>query len=254
MNELSVKVDSKQGEISFNLSALKESLSAEMEKYKNLIVTADTVKESKKDLATLRKARKELNDRKIEVKKSFMEPYTKFEDEVKEALKIIDEPITMIDSQVNEFEEQAKAEKKAHCKEFFDSIIGDMKDYITFEKVFRDDWLNASFKDKDITEAVEIRKIQVKNDLNAIKALNSEIEDDLMNNYKAFGELPMVIQKHQFYMESKAKAEKRVDEECKAEEPKEEPKSGEVVFRVSEDDASKVRQFLQFSQIKYQEG
>lgn len=253
MNELTVSVKAKQGEISFNLDSLKESLSSEMEKYKNLVVTEDTVKESKKDLATLRKARKELNDRKIEVKKSFMEPYTRFEDEVKEALSIIDEPIAMIDAQVKEFEEKAKEEKKAHCRKVFDDTVGDLADYISFEKVFRAEWLNASFKDRDIIGEIEVKKIQVKNDLNAIRMLNSEIEDDLMNNYKAFGELPMVIQKHQFYMESKAKAEKRVEEERKAEEPKEEPKSGEVVFRVSEDDADKVRQFLQFSQIEFTE-
>ena len=266
MNDLSVNVEAKQGEISFNLSALKDALSVEMEKYKNLIVTEDTVKESKKDLATLRKARKELNDRKIEVKKSFMEPYTKFEDEVKEALKIIDEPIEVIDKQVKEFELAERQRKKEHCREFYESIIGDMKEFIPFEKVFREDWLNASSKDRDIIEAVDIRKIQVQNDLNAIKALNSEIEDDLIANYKSFGDLSLAIQKNSFYLESKAKAEKKIEEERKAEEEKtamseeltfDEYQEHSVylgfTFRVKDTDAKKVIDFLKFSGIEYEE-
>ena len=215
MNELNVVVNATQGEITFNLDSLKENLAVEMETYKNLVVTEDTVKDSKKDLAMLRKVRKELNDKKIEVKKAFMSPYTKFEDEVKEALKIIDEPIELIDSQVKEFEEQAKEEKKEHCREvYYDTIPKDVCDFLPFEKVFRENWLNATTKDKDIKGDLEIDRIRVENDLNAIKALKSEIEDVLLDIYKERGELSVVIQKNTDYLNTKALAEKKVEEKA----------------------------------------
>jgi hypothetical protein len=262
MNELNVVVNATQGEITFNLDALKENLAVEMETYKNLVVTEDTVKESKKDLAMLRKVRKELNDKKIEVKKAFMSPYTKFEDEVKEALKIIDEPIALIDSQVKEFEEQAKEEKKNHCRVIWEEKVGNLKEFLPFEKVFRESWLNASTKDKDVAGDLEIDIIRVENDVNAIKALNSEIEDALFEVYKNRGDLSAVIQKNTDYLNTKALAEKKVEEQAADFRSIPDAVPCEISAVVSDnhiylgfepEDIQKVKNTLDFAGIKYVE-
>ena len=277
MNDLTVNTNVKPGEISFNLDELKKNLSEEMDHYKNLVVSEDSLKADKKDLAMLRKAYKELNDRKVAVKKAFMEPYTKFEDEVKEALEIINEPISIIDKQIKVFEEEQKKAKLEYCRNLFEENVGDLGEYITFEKVFNEKWLNVSTKGKDIIEDISIFTIRVKNDLNAISALGSEIESELLSVYKRTGELSAAIQKNTDYINTKALAEKRLAEEKAKEEEKAEKVAEEVLtetttfeqheepmcfetervatttFTVMAGNANAVRNFLKFSQIWYQE-
>lgn len=279
MNEIVVNVNAKPGEIEFDLSALKENLAAELEPYKNLLVTEETVKASKKDLAMLRANKKMLNDRKIEVKKAFTEPYERFEKEVKEALALFDNAISNVDGQVKAFEEKTKEEKKAHIRELYDNMITEeLAEYLPFDKVFVTDWLKASVKDKEVIDAIEYRMSIVRDEIGAIKALNSEIEADLLLTYKQYGQVA-AIKKHSDYLETKSLAEKRLAEEAqrKAEAEKEAeverrvaerlaekepvaepivadaPKDGKVTFTVDENDADKVREFLRFSLIHYTE-
>ena len=93
MEEIRVNVEQKNGAIGFNFEEIKERLNSELEVYKNMIFTEDSKTEAKKTIASLRKLKKSVNDKKLEVKKSFMIPYTNFEAQVKELDKLIDEPI-----------------------------------------------------------------------------------------------------------------------------------------------------------------
>ena len=224
MNELSVKVNVGVGTIDFNLQELKDNLAEEMKVYENLVVTEDTVKDSKKDLAMLRKASKELNDRKIAVKKEFLAPYTAFESEVKDAIAIIEKPISLIDAQIKQFEEEQKIAKKKHLEEVFQDQVGELGEYITFGEVFKESWLNATAKDKDAIDEIQIAKMKVEGELQAIKSLASEIEPELLSNYKRTHSLAECIQKNTNYLETKRLAEERVrreEEERKAREEQE---------------------------------
>ena len=272
MEELTINVQETAGSIAFELDTLKASLREMTGVYKGLVVTEDTLQGAKKDLAMLRKLSKELNDRKIAVKKSFMAPYDAFEKEVKEALAIIDEPVKLIDSQVKEFEARRKEEQKAHCIEVFNEAVGEYAEYITFESVFKDSWLNATAKDKDIVDDVQTRVVQVKNDIQTLKALNSDIEADLLEAYKTYG-LAMAVQRNTDYMKAKQKiTEDAIKEqtELEASEPIKEPveEPAEVPQAIpTEENSSKdntyvdvsipvsswedVKRFLDFSEIKY---
>ena len=224
MNELSVKVNVGVGTIEFNLQELKDNLAREMQVYENLVVTEDTVKDSKKDLAMLRKASKELNDRKIAVKKEFLAPYTAFESDVKDAIAIIEKPISLIDAQIKQFEEEQKVAKKKHLEEVFQDQVGELGEYITFGEVFKESWLNATAKDKDAIDEIQIAKMKVEGELQAIKSLASEIEPELLDHYKRTHSLAECIQKNTNYLETKRLAEERVrreEEERKAREEQE---------------------------------
>lgn len=224
MNELSVKVNVGVGTIDFNLQELKDNLAEEMKVYENLVVTEDTVKDSKKDLAMLRKASKELNDRKIAVKKEFLAPYTAFESEVKDAIAIIEKPISLIDAQIKQFEEEQKVAKKKHLEEVFQDQVGELGEYITFGEVFKESWLNATAKDKDAIDEIQIAKMKVEGELQAIKSLASEIEPELLSHYKRTHSLAECIQRNTNYLETKRLAEERVrreEEERKAREEQE---------------------------------
>lgn len=272
MEELTINVQETAGSISFELDTLKASLREMTGVYKGLVVTEDTLQGAKKDLAMLRKLSKELNDRKIAVKKSFMAPYDAFEKEVKEALAIIDEPVKLIDSQVKEFEARRKEEQKAHCIEVFNEAVGEYAEYITFESVFKDSWLNATAKDKDIVDDVQTRVVQVKNDIQTLKALNSDIEADLLEAYKTYG-LAMAVQRNTDYMKAKQKiTEDAIKEQTEleaselieepVEEPAEVPQATPTEETSSKDNTyvdisipvsswEDVKRFIDFSEIKY---
>lgn len=238
--EFEVIVNPQIGVIDFNLSELKQALAEEVEIYKGLVVSEDNIQASKRDLASLRKIRTQIDDRKKAVKKAFIEPYTKFENEVKEAFAILDEPINHIDKQVKEFEELRKEAKKNHCREVYSAAVGDMADFIPFERIFNEKWLNATSTDKDITDAVESEIIHVKNDLNAIHALGSEIESECVEAYKIAGTLTAAIQRNSDYL----KAKSNVTED--------KPSLGYVMFKVLAADADRVSDMLDFAEIKYE--
>ena len=270
MNEITIQVNEQQGEIVFDLESLKNSLTELTSIYKGLIVTEDTLQGAKKDLAALRKLSKELNDRKVAVKKSYMAPYDAFEKAVKEALAIIAEPVELIDKQVKDFENKRKEEHRQQCVEIFNETVGEYAKYITFESVFKDSWLNATAKDKDIVDDVQTRVIQCKSDLQAIESLNSEIHEDLLNEY-AKGGLTAAIQANTNYIKAKERAaeqQQRAEAEKPAEpvaqpEPTPEPQQKpayEPVFaenvkriEIREADWDKVEALLQFNEIDYWE-
>lgn len=80
---------------------------------KTLEVNEDNIKENKKILAQANKAIKELNDRRIKIKKAIMEPYEEFAEKVKNIESIVKEADELVRSQVRDLEEKEREEKKA---------------------------------------------------------------------------------------------------------------------------------------------
>lgn len=267
MEEL--RVIQKNGSIECNFSEIKADLQNMMSAYTSLEITEEGTKEAKSDLATLRKIRKAVDDKRKDVKKSFMLPYTEFENEVKDLLSVIDEPINMIDGKLKEFEVQRVAAKKEHLMQLYKENIGELEEYLPYPSVENPKWTNATYSDKDIIFDISQAKTKVKSDLDGIAALNSEIHEELLKVYKASGNmLSAAIVKNSDYLQAKAAAEKKIREEVKEEvreELKEEPKqilvdteTGEIIpdftFRVSgNENIQKVKDFLDFSEILYVE-
>ena len=108
MEELQVVAQQTPGTISWNFEELKERLSAEMKRYEEIEYTDENIKEEKSDIAGLRKLQKEVNDRKIEIKKTWLLPYDAFEAQVNELKAIIEKPIAMIDEKVKDYEARRK--------------------------------------------------------------------------------------------------------------------------------------------------
>ena len=113
MENTEIRIAQKTGAIEFNFEELKSRLVDEMKYYKGLIFSEDTKKEAKETVADLRNLKKNIRDKRIEAKKSFMHPYDEFEAQVKELDKLIDEPIAFINEQVEEFERKRGRKEKA---------------------------------------------------------------------------------------------------------------------------------------------
>lgn len=231
MEEIRVNVEQKNGVIGFNFEEIKEKLNSELEIYKNMIFTEDSKTEAKKTIASLRKLKKSVNDKKLEVKKSFMIPYTNFEAQVKELDNLIDEPINFINNQVEEFERKRVEEKKALISEIYTEIMADHEEasgYLPLQRIYDSKWENATTTKKAITEAIAERVDHVEKDLGIIRSMESEFEDKGIEKYKATLELSDAIEIMNQYQKQKEEILRRQEEEAKRKAEEEARKESET--------------------------
>ena len=271
MNNL--KIEQPQGLITTNLDAIEAEIKEKMAEYKDYVVSEDSIKSDKKVLADLRKTKKELDDARKEVKNAWLEPYEKFEERCKAVIALVDEPINLINDQLKLFDEERVARKREHIKELYDDIMSKqgLERFLPLEKIYDSKWNNVSVKDQDILFDIDGMILKVKNDLSAIRALNSEIEDECIETYLRFNnDLSMAIQRNSQYLADKQKIAEQAKEvaisEPKSEIVEETPKSAPLQqlddlaktirmhhFIVSEADAEEVRSLLEFNQISFRE-
>lgn len=231
MEEIRVNVEQKNGVIGFNFEEIKEKLNSELEIYKNMIFTEESKTEAKKTIASLRKLKKSVNDKKLEVKKSFMIPYSNFEAQVKELDNLIDEPINFINNQVEEFERKRVEEKKALISEIYAEIMAEHEEasgYLPLHRIYDSKWENATTTKKEITETITERVDHVEKDLGIIRSMGSEFEDKGIEKYKATLELSDAIEVMNQYQKQKEEILRRQEEEAKRKAEEEARKASEV--------------------------
>ncbi len=102
-----------------NFEQLRESLRALMARYENRVYTPDTLALAKNDKKELTRLRKEIDEKRKEIKRNYLAPYNAFEAQVKELLALIDSPLDEIKAVVSEAEEQGRAAKKEEVHRYF---------------------------------------------------------------------------------------------------------------------------------------
>lgn len=169
--------------VDFNYEQLKTDLQVSLEKYQNMVVTKENIKDAKDDRAKLNKLRTSIDDQRKVIKKAWNVPYDAFERKVKELTGLIGEPIDTIDKQLSVYEDQRKAEKREEIEEYFDEKIGCYADLIPFDKIFDPRWLNVSFDIKKAKATIDdlIKRVEV--DEKAIKDLEVECEQQMLDAY-----------------------------------------------------------------------
>ena len=221
---LEVQISRNNGTIDFNFEDLKDALTAELELYKNLVFTEDTKADAKKTVAELRKLKKQINDKRIEVKKLYMQPYTDFEAKVKELDKLINEPIAYISEQIDAFEQKRSEEKRELINEIYLELVSEREDiagYVELNRVYDSKWENASTSKKTIQEAITSYLDSVDNDIAAIESMESEYEAKALMRYKETGVLSdalLTIRQWEKQKEEILKAEEEKQAEAEADE------------------------------------
>ena len=239
MQEINVLVDQKNGAIGFNFEEIKVVLKNGLEEYRHMEFTEESKKEAKATVASLRKLKKSVNEKRLEVKNSFMVPYNNFEAQVKELDALIDEPINLINNQIDEFERKRIAEKKTQINEVYASVAGEhpeASELLPLSRIYDSRWENATTTKKAIKDAITQQVERVEKDLTTIRSMQSEFEDKGIEKYKATLELSDAIatmnqyqkQKEEILAREKERAE-RIAEEAKriqsaSETPVESPK------------------------------
>ena len=221
---LEVQISRNNGTIDFNFEDLKDALTGELEFYKNLVFTEDTKADAKKTVAELRKLKKQISDKRIEVKKLYMQPYTDFEAKVKELDKLINEPIAYISEQIDAFEQKRIEEKRELINEIYLELVSEREDiagYAELNRVYDSKWENASTSKKTIQEAITSYLDSVGNDIAAIESMESEYEAKALMRYKETGVLSdalLTIRQWEKQKEEILKAEEEKQAEAEADE------------------------------------
>ena len=129
------------GSLTTNAKQIRDIVMANLPKYDISNYTDDNIDQAKRDKASLNKAAKALNAKRLEIEKEFMKPFGEFKDVVTETVKLIGECSAKIDTVVKQNEQQYKEKKKANIKTYFDGMNTNLVD---FNKVFKPEWLNKT--------------------------------------------------------------------------------------------------------------
>ena len=218
MNELRILANITPGKIVTNFDEQKAALAQSMDLYKNAKFSEEYKSQAKGELATLRKIRRALDDRRKEVKKEWMGPYEEFESKAKELLQLIDEPIGLIDTQIKEMEEQRTAARRKEIGEFFGDIASDLLEYVSLSQIYDNRWENASTSTKAWKTDLSGQITRIRNDIEVIKANTSEAVPQALEEYKKTHDLAKASMVIAAYERQKEEILKREEERRRAKE------------------------------------
>lgn len=184
MEEKTTQVQVINGQITFNFEEMKAYILATLEEYKGAVfVGEDSIKMAKGIVADLRKNQAALKNDVSTYKKAYMEPWEAFKAQADEIIALYDEPITLINGQVQEFTERQKAEKREKIKEAYTKVFQDLEEY-SLESIYNPRWENATFKMKEVEQELFTIRYEIEQDLQTIQMYMSESVPQALEMYK----------------------------------------------------------------------
>lgn len=206
----------RQFQIEANFEETKAWLTENLEPLRTMAVTPDSTAQAKQYRAAVRKIRDRIDESRKMAKAAALEAYSSFETKCKELTALCDEAANALDVQIKAMEEAAKQEKKNRLAEYFAQVVGDMAEWLTFDDCFNPKWLNATCAEStawmDINAAID----RCRADLNAIRALHSEFETTLLDEYTRTRNISAVLVKNETLGRMKAAEEDRKRKEAEA--------------------------------------
>ena len=226
--ELKIYNPSKDGfikAIEWNHEELKAELVKKLEQYKGLVYTEDQIKEAKADRAKLNALATAIDDERKRIKKQCLQPYEQFEAQIKDLLAVIKEPVALIDSHIKGYEEEKKQKKLEEVKALFEKLkdaAGEELEFVSFEQIFEDKFLNASLSLKMVETVINNKFNAIKHDINTIAELK-EYSFEATEVYKETLSLNEALEKakHMVDIAERKKVEEEKREQEKSEEIKE---------------------------------
>lgn len=197
-------------EIQWNYEEVKAWVASRVEEYKNIAYTEDAVKDMKQDRAELNKAKTAIENERKRIKKLCMEPYERFERQVKEVTGLIDEPIGLIDGQLKEIEEKRRQQKQKDIEELFETI--GFQDFIVLERIMDPKWLNATVSLGKIEEQMKNILFKVGTEVATISSL-PEFSFEALEIYKKTLDLNQAIAEGQRLAEIQKKKQQYEEEQ-----------------------------------------
>lgn len=236
MNELTLDIRQNPGVIELNFDDIERALDQKLEEYKGAVFTEGSKVIAKKEVASLRKLKSKFEDARKTVKREWMKPYDEFEERMKKLTAKIDEPINLINEQVEEFERQRKEKRRARIKEIYQDLIGDMGDYCELGRIYDTKWENATATEKMIKESISAAIESARTAVSTITGMQSEAVEKALAIYKESMDMAKAISYINNYEQQKAEIMKR-EEARRKEEEERRRKEEEARIRAAEREA-----------------
>ena len=239
MNEIKLLVEQQAGKISFNYEETKAFLQEKMAEYDGAVFTDETMDIAKRERASLRKLKTQMDEERKKVKNAWNEPLKQFEDQVKDILELVEKPVTAIDKQVKEYEERKKQEKLETCKKIYGEEIGELVKILPFERIYDSKWVNASTTLKSIREDIAGIVSTTKTQINTLKMMQSDAVERALEIYSETLDMTKAVAYINQYEATKREVEER---ERKRKEAEEQRKLEAERERIREEERARIRQ------------
>lgn len=182
--------------ISANFDECRKWLDENLTPYRTMVVTEDGISTAKKYRANIRSVAARIDECRKMAKAAALSSYLPFEEKCKALTALCAESADNLDGQIKAFDETRRAEKREALQRYFFEHVGAMNDFLTFDAIFNPRWLNATYSEEQahIDICAEIAKCT--SSVGSIRALHSEFEMTLLDEFRKNHDLAACIQKN----------------------------------------------------------
>lgn len=170
-----------------NFLEIKQALEQQLLVYKHMTYSKDGVATAKKDRAMLNKLKKAIDDKRKEIKKIYMQPYTVVEAQAKELIALIDEPLALIGDFIAQEETEQKQFRRKEIAAYYSQhshVLGELADRIFEHSAFYDPkWENKSTLPSTYQAAISDKIRAVAVDISTIQATGGKYVAVLLQKY-----------------------------------------------------------------------
>ena len=195
-------VDYQGALINWDNKQLIELANNTVNKYKNLVVTADMTKDIKKEVATLNKLVKGIEDKRKAIKKDYNAPLNVFEGNVKEVTAIINTAVDDLKKQLDIFEQIRRDKITVQLREIDDEL---QKEFNLSPKyrgqiVVKESFYNITANDEEIlndmrqqfavlANAQELEQLKIKQEQERVEREATERENKIKARYELINKM-----------------------------------------------------------------
>ena len=220
MNELSLNIKQNPGVIELNFDEIEKALDEKLAEYKGAVFTEESKTYARKEVASLRKFKEKFETVRKNVKREWMKPYDDFEKRMKQLTAKIDEPINLINSQVEAFERKRKEERRSRIREIYQELIGDMGAYRELGRIYGLKWENATTTEKTIRESISSSVESARMAVNTISGMQSEAVEKALDIFRESMDMAKAVSYINNYEQQRAEIMKREEERRRLDEEK----------------------------------
>lgn len=166
-----------------NYEPLKAWALETAEKYKSIVVTDESIKSAKQDIADLRSLAKKISDYRIALKKEHEKKIEKTVNQCVELTQILTDAASSMDVQVKELEDGVKQKKKQEIEDYYNEVVGNTGIVLPFEKIYNPKWLNKGEKIDDIKATIKETVVTVNKNLDILHGMQSPFETEMIESY-----------------------------------------------------------------------
>jgi exonuclease VII small subunit len=165
-----VVVKHDRGSLETNAAKILDEVRKRLTNYTPDNYSEDTLPEAKTDRASLNKASKALNERRIAIEKAHMASVNAGLDLIKQAVTEINGASKAIDNVVKTVEEREAKAKENEIREYFASTGFSL---VVFERVFSPDMLNKTASIKSVKERIDASIAKIKGDIECLESMGA---------------------------------------------------------------------------------